>query len=69
MKTLNVTEVKPGQIWKDNDERTTYPELTVLRVDNAFAYCQRGPLKTRIRIDRMLKAQHGRGYTYLGKKR
>lgn len=65
------TKVKPGQVWVDNDIRAAVDEFTVLSVseDGMYATVQRGPRKVRIRCDRMLVSQHGRGYKYIGMKR
>ena len=65
------TSVKPGQVWVDNDVRAAVDEFTVLSVteDGMYATVQRGPRKSRIRCDRMLLEQNGRGYKYIGMKR
>lgn len=65
------TAVKVGQVWVDKDIRAKYDEFTVLSVseDGMYATVQRGPRKVRIRCDRMLVDQHGRGYRYIGMQR
>lgn len=76
------TEVKPGQVWRDLDIRSTYDEFTVLSIvpatpaAPAYAVCQRGPRRTRIRVDRLLAApgkseypSGARGYVYVGMQR
>ena len=62
-----------GQVWRDNDERTTYPEFTILAIVEdyrsrgvPYAQVRRGPAKRHIRLDRF--ADSGlRGYRYIGR--
>ena len=66
------TTVEPGQIWRDNDQRTKGSgEFTVVSVVDGFARVYRAEGKrrtTRISVDRLL-AGGSRGYTYLGRKK
>jgi hypothetical protein len=69
------TIVEPGQMWKDNDQRTKGAgefEITSISESGRYAYVERKATKTihRIRIDRLLGTSHlQRGYTYIGMKR
>lgn len=71
-------EVKPGQFWRDLDIRAAVDEFTVLSIvpasgpAPAYAVCQRGPRRTRIRVSRLLagpSANRRSGYEYVGMKR
>jgi hypothetical protein len=66
-----------GQVWADNDERTTYPEFTILALVDRWdrsgelvqmARVQRGPRKVHIRVDRFADTG-SRGYRYIGRAR
>ena len=74
------TTVVPGQIWRDNDQRTEGEgEFTVVQLVTEggvdYAMVQRGKHLgqiriTRIRVDRLLEDSFTqRGYTYLGMSR
>lgn len=45
-------KVKVGQIWQDDDPRSSHAKLEILKIDGGSAICQRGARKTRIRLDR-----------------
>ena len=67
------TTVEPGQIWRDNDQRTRGAgEFTVEKVTATHAFVRRhrtGRL-TRIYLARLLNGNNTqRGYTYLGMSR
>lgn len=69
--------IKTGQVWKDLDIRATHDEFTVLYIEDGvkpgvfLAVCQRGPRKSRINVERLLRGPEGknRGYQYVGMKR
>ena len=77
------TTVEPGQIWRDNDQRTkgsgefVVEELGTVRGgmyvrDTPVAIVRRHDTgrRTKVRIDRLLKGTNTqRGYTYLGMSR
>lgn len=76
-------QVEPGQMWRDNDQRTRGAgEFIVEELGTARGgmYARDTPVaivrrtntgrRTRIRIDRLLNGTNTqRGYTYLGKKK
>lgn len=45
-------KVKVGQVWQDDDPRSSHAKLEILKIEGGSAICQRGPRKTRIRLDR-----------------
>ena len=64
--------VEPGQIWRDNDQRTkSSGEFRVLAVIDGRAVVKRdGGRTTSIAVSRLLKGTNTqRGYTYLGMSR
>ncbi len=68
------TIVEPGQMWKDNDQRTKGSgEFVVADISESgrYAYVERESRRIhRIRIDRLIGTAHlQRGYTYIGMKR
>ena len=67
------TTVEPGQIWRDNDQRTKGSgEFTVIEATYTHALVRRHKTgrTRRISVERMLKGTNTqRGYTYLGMSR
>jgi len=51
-----MTEIKPGDVIRDNDPRENGRTLTVELVEGGYAHCSRSPwstYRTRIRLDRI----------------
>lgn len=66
-------QVEPGQMWKDNDQRTRGSgEFTVIGTTDTHALVRRHKTDrtSRISVERMLKGTNTqRGYTYLGRQK
>lgn len=55
-------EVKPDQVWQDNDPRVTYKrELKVVRIEGEHAFCEvgRGGKLVRIKVKRFRPTASG----------
>ncbi|WP_280465636.1 hypothetical protein [Nocardia brasiliensis] len=58
---MNETVVKPGQVWADNDPRSTGRLVTILEVGETHATVKSTTLKrvTKIRLDRFKPTRTG----------